>query len=169
MPLTRICPRCGVSYAKSTRFCSRPCYAASNVGTAHPKHKPKTQRSCEQCGSSFETYPYLERRFCSRSCRSRWINANLPRRLRSAPRVTFPCPICGQAVTVLASRGERVKTCSAACGKELSRRHHEGNRQGEMRTCEMCGRPFYMTASRIREGQAGRFCSPKCNGTWRTT
>jgi 5-methylcytosine-specific restriction endonuclease McrA len=164
MPLNRTCPQCGSSHAKAQRFCSRACYVASNVGSAHPNHKPRAQRVCEQCGGGFETYPYLERRFCSRSCRSRWTSANVPRRLRTAPRISYPCPGCGAAVTVLASRADRNKHCSAGCARRGQALRVARLKRGEMRACIICGTDAYVVPSRPL---TARFCSGACYHVWR--
>lgn len=176
-PIPRTCERCAapftVEHASSkVRHCSHACYRAGMVGEAHPGQKAKTKRICEQCGSGFETYPYLVRRFCSRSCRSTWVMANVPRRLRSAPRVTIVCPACGKPFSVLESRraaNQHNRHCSAQCASVMHAAVSKSRLIGETRACEICGAAFYFAAYRKREGQPGRFCSPKCNGAWRMT
>lgn len=129
-----------------------------------PKKRGRgASRTCEQCGATFETYPYLLRRFCSRSCRSLWLNANVPRRLRSAPRVTIPCAACGKPLSILVSRKARNPRCSIECANVIRSAIAS---LGETRICVICAAPFYFSASRKREGQPGRACSLKCRGAW---
>ena len=119
----------------------------------------RVECTCEQCGRPFQAYAFLGRRFCSRSCRSRWTNANVPRRLRSAPRTTQPCMACDAPVTRLVSHVRGAVCCSPSCARELMRR-------GESRSCETCAARFYIAVRRIKEGQPGRFCSVTCRAVW---
>lgn len=52
------------------------------------------------------------------------------------------------------------KYCSRLCRDEYVRSHHP-NRAGEMRTCEHCGRLFYIPECRKHRA---RFCSTSCQG-----
>lgn len=78
----------------------------------------------------------------------------------------MPCAACGKPFSVLESRGARNPRCSTACANVI---RNAIAALGEIRSCEICGAAFYFTASRKREGQPGRFCSPRCNGAWRRT
>lgn len=117
----------------------------------------QVQCTCEQCGLAFEAYAFLGRRFCSRSCRTRWLNANVPRAVRTAARVTVPCPTCAGPISVLASRVQRNPTCSEPCLAALRRAVQQ---RGETRPCVTCGQQFWVSPARARAG--ARFCSLRC-------
>lgn len=72
--------------------------------------------------------------------------------------VDVVCINCGVTFKGHACRPR--KYCSRLCRDEYSRSHHP-NRSGEMRTCEHCGKSFYIPECRKHRA---RFCSTSCQG-----
>lgn len=119
--------------------------------------------TCEQCGSAFERPAWRgARRFCSRSCRTRWMRAHVSIVTRTAPKLTRPCGICGTLVTKLASKMPPSPACTPACVAAMAR---ERQREGAEKICAICAGTFYVSPSRQRTGPA-LTCSLTCRAAW---
>lgn len=78
--MTKHCLTCGKTYsikpsaADKSSYCSRSCmatgYKTRMCGEANPNHRGTNKKTCELCGSEFESY-IKGRRFCSKSCASK--------------------------------------------------------------------------------------------------
>lgn len=70
---------------------------------------------------------------------------------------TIACERCGVTVTKRMPAGRRF--CTLSCYRSSSR---PDRRTGERRSCERCGEAFYVTRSRVDQGE-GQFCSLACH------
>jgi hypothetical protein len=74
-----------------------------------------TERPCERCG---EPLGY-NARFCSQSCRSLTVSAEMWQTRPRAATEERPCSVCGEPFTVVAHK--TVKTCSPKCAVDSRR------------------------------------------------
>ncbi len=124
-----------------------------------PVQSTRVERRCEQCGTPFLIYPsHLKKqgagRFCSRPCTIK-ARGSAPRAHRQPP--TFrPCERCGVPFRVYpsAERSGMGRYCSRECS-QLSRR------DGETKTCPVCGASFYARRRRMEEHSA-LYCGQSC-------
>lgn len=155
-----VCEECGAPWetypsSQKTRFCTQACWAAAwrrhwaeraGLVAPSPGEPLRTTLTCERCEEPFEVLPSRarERRFCSRSCAHRHDR-----------RRQITCVICGATPEVFLSRLERgpVLYCSRKC-------RGIGSRGPRVETvCAQCGKHGEAPASKA----IGRwFCSPIC-------
>jgi len=74
------CAECGKEaratvHQKRQTYCSKECMSAAYKrrmsGSANPRFKNASEKTCEQCGSIYHSYE-KQRRFCSRACNIAW-------------------------------------------------------------------------------------------------
>lgn len=135
-----VCARCGVSFqgVGERRFCSPAC---SDQTWAEARTTWITYH-CAACGQEARAKPFQsKRRFCSKSCATRWHNAQ--RALALPPKPTKPCEVCGAPIQIEATKAERQRFCSRACKGEYRRGKPSAHRlaQGEMGPCVTGFRP----------------------------
>ena len=95
---------------------------------------------CEHCGKSFKVkYKCRLRKYCSHKCAN---VASAP--VRKKERITHYCKICGNPINILESQEmvrqkiSEIQYCSVEC-------RSAGQKTGEDRICQVCGRIFYST------------------------
>lgn len=114
---------------------------------------PKVKSKCEQCGNATEFWPSQARRFCSRSCRSRFTATHgvMPTKPRRG--TTSPCETCGRPVYKQKSLQATKRFCSVACA-------NQAQLTGKTKPCEHCGESMYLSPSVEADGR--RYCSREC-------
>lgn len=138
------CDNCGqMTYKKPVNieqndhvFCSRDCYhefgRPDMRGEKNPTN-PETEKvavMCENCGDTFEVYPYREdsARFCSRDCKDDFLAG---RTGEEAPRwegakETFVCDNCGDEFDEYPYRNDG-RFCSESCYREAAKEIFAGS------------------------------------------
>jgi hypothetical protein len=114
--------------------------------------------TCDWCGKSCYKTPYdlsnFAHKFCSKACQFEWMNRN------HVPNTT--CQNCGKeywkAPAYRTLRPGQNDFCSPTC------KHAWQSRNKVERTCEKCGKTFYVSPSSV-EYHGCRFCSLECAGT----
>lgn len=169
--------------AKQCIDCGKPiskrairCKSCAHKGSANPNWQGGlVECICKYCGKKFTVSQSKADKgasFCSRVCMGKWqsenwIGENNPHWQGGG--VILKCEWCGKEFEVAQHRaGSRF--CSYACMGKWESENYTGNnnpnwRGGELRSCEVCGRKFKVSPSRIGLGW-GRFCSTACMGKW---
>jgi len=129
-------------------------------GANHPNWKggiSKVGRKCEYCGKTFATRPYDVGRFCSQTCRSRFLAED--------SHEIFICTHCGKEKTVERSR-KPMKYCSREClHRALSGNGHPNWKEKTICTCEQCGKQFEVEPAYPKH-RNHLFCSLECRYKW---
>lgn len=160
------CESCGKSFPwnkhKSNRYCSMPCYRASQRAGAYKRgHGPDFPRApCAHCGAMVERRPSQRRNgessdkvFCDRKCYDAYRSAIRAGRARN-------CLNCGESFV---RKAKSARYCSDACWKE--------HRKARPTNCLNCGCLFtpikFMRATgRFIGTNHGKTCSAYCHNQW---
>lgn len=110
---------------------------------------PKVISSCEQCGSSIESYLSQKRRWCSRQCRV--LGDGMPTKPKTGH--YEPCGECGTDVWRQNHQKGKAAFCSVPCKNAWQSRFRVS------RTCPLCGSIFDTSPSQERI-----YCSRACMG-----
>lgn len=106
---TKNCPVCESSfeaYRKGPKFCSPECKQQA---------KKKITKDCPHCGDAFETFPSIDKKYCSPACRSGFSKQRLDK-IRGGV-----CEVCGDDFVAKRSDGNP-RFCSYACRGIWSRK-----------------------------------------------
>lgn len=131
------------------------------------------KKVCEQCGVGFTARPReAGRKFCSRSCKMMWKDANGERATSRTP-VHFNCRECAKPFVMMQSYldvhrkrfGKDPAYCSIPCS--AIGRKKDGDERHKT-TCKNCGKEFYKTrrpgSGTVYGGQI--LCSRECHSEW---
>lgn len=174
MTLTTIkaCEQCGqevTSRDKKARFCSRACHYAwrseHSTGENHWAYQGMVERTCEECGETFEVRKARARadatRFCSRACYGRWRSKHqCGKDSPSWRRIEQTCIGCGKTFYAQPNQVERITGDGMYCSRECRRKRME-------KVCGWCGGSFEIQVCQERWGM-GKFCSKKCYSAWQS-
>lgn len=120
---SRLCQRCGQKFRTylslpNQRHCGQECFLADK--------SEKRQRTCEQCGTTFDSGSNGKARFCSRDCSY------------ESRRLSVTCDTCGQRFTKQSCHVRARNFCSTACQQASMRPVRAERARG---TCSTCGGP----------------------------
>lgn len=114
------CSHCGkdfISNRKRTKFCSRECSLGSRRGNLNSSWKGgKVRRICGTCGIEYESFPSINKRFCSKKCsqpgkgKSGKLNPNW-----RGGGAQLVCPNCNKEFNVAPSQVNTKVYCSREC------------------------------------------------------
>lgn len=133
--------------------------------------------NCAACGKTFTVKPYTLNiptkygRFCSMTCRSRYVSARSPSSQKR--RVKVNCAQCGKEIEIVPSRMADKVFCSPECvGKHTcDMRWAQGAELAEVE-CAYCGKsktiPAWEFRERAKRGQMRFFCDRTCFGKWKS-
>lgn len=155
------CENCGDKFRAKDReyktYCSRKCMSEdyktrddignnppeTGKGEEHPRYVEKEEMNCEECGRSFQYYPYQEEReYCSRECAYKGVRK----------RKTVNCKKCGEEFEKIPSDGPY---CSYGCAMEDRDQYEED--KWEVVECEYCNKEFEAYKNYNR-----KYCSNEC-------
>jgi very-short-patch-repair endonuclease len=105
--------------------------------------KPTTL--CRQCGIVFASFPSAKRVYCSRACRSAYLQATGEVR-------EYTCAQCGTEFATVGVRQPR-KYCSDPCARLASRR------PPQIKRCEWCGSEFTDLARDVGSAHCSKECA----------
>lgn len=111
---------------------------------------PKVTKVCPSCGNTFETYPSINAKTCSRECRAAQmrVHPNKPRKGDS-----IPCDSCG---TVFYRQPSAVKADRRYCSVECGRKGIVKPRP--LVTCKGCGKKYQREIGKSLRA----YCSAEC-------
>ncbi len=142
------------------------------------KTKPKIIFKCKECQSIYEKRSGFDSkvvkygRFCSMSCKSKYIARLNPSSQRK--RIKLNCAFCGKQLELQPYRKNGVKNnfCSRSCTMKynLKKRWKDGVKVANV-VCNYCGTTFQIPVwelrMRKRRGQKQFFCNRQCFGKWK--
>jgi len=111
----------------------------------------KTTIICQICGKEKIVYKSVAKRgvkYCSRDCANKGMTT----------KKTVPCVICGRTLIKKPSTPNK-RFCSKVCMGVWQLGQARNPKTGEIKTCEHCGKEYYIQKSRADKSQ---FCSKHC-------
>lgn len=167
-----MCHKCGKPYTnknRSSKYCSRTCYAASRRGKP-AWNKAGVERVCEACGKAFSVSPSATKnggaKYCSPDCFHKAHGKTMTGRFRK--RVAMTCIQCGKPYEVIPSWAATSRYCSRECKhahqRTLRGDAHPLKKPPARNACLFCGKEY---ETKPAYASRTRFCSRRCGGSWR--
>jgi len=158
------CQNCSIVFYKPAwrvntkpKYCSRKC-----AGEA--KRRKRIILCCANCKKEFAVCLYQKsRKYCSKTCRNAFqktLRGNKSPYFKK--RIVKQCIQCGEKFFLLPNQVNRNRGfCSRQCFYRVRGPIHWRYNRTEI-ICNVCGKPFYVAASRLKYKHKPKYCSHKC-------
>ncbi len=153
MKIKKICVQCGGTYwvypyrEHTTYFCSPECSFQSR--------RKRKIKICPVCYKEFEVKESAQRQgYCGNKCMG----------IYSSKRVGKKCAICEKEYFPQFSIRNKSKYCSKKCFG-ISEKQRERKRNGENKTCQICGKQFYCNPAYVNRRIC---CSNPCKHKYKS-